>query len=201
MPNPWDVPAWPESAPDSREAIFMAVGKCLSQWEQVEDRIAALFAVLTGSASYFDFDISPAVRAYGAVIGFQARTKMVQAAGKAFFHCYPETELETRFKILMDRSNGWSGRRNDVAHGSVGHLLQPRGWILGPGEFNSRKVHLTEGMSYAYTASTIDTFTVAFEVLDDDASTYFVDLRDWHVALTGTRPPLWRRPDSPLAQD
>jgi hypothetical protein len=87
MSNPWDVPT-PLPLGDNRvDDTFTAVGRALSSWEQVEESLADLFALFTGSVRQFP-DISPAIRAYGSVISFKGRTDMVQAAGQSFFHSY-----------------------------------------------------------------------------------------------------------------
>jgi hypothetical protein len=83
MPNPWDVPPKPTRPDDydvKQEALFEAVGSALSSWQYVEDEIALIFKALVSDGlpdHTYESSKSPAERAYGSVISFEARATMV----------------------------------------------------------------------------------------------------------------------------
>jgi hypothetical protein len=91
MPNPWDVPPRPASYCSTNEELYTAVGEALSGWGYVEDIVADIFAIIVEGAPLNEYinSMTPAVRAYGSVVSFEARAEMVQAAADAFFHVNP----------------------------------------------------------------------------------------------------------------
>src|SRR5437016_4893458 len=91
MPNPWDIPPIPETANADPDDIFRAVGGALSGWESVEHTLADIFTLLVeAKPPPVPFDImTPAARAYGSVVSFQARSAMVEAAARVFFRLHP----------------------------------------------------------------------------------------------------------------
>jgi hypothetical protein len=108
MPNPWDVPprsARPADYDLKVEDLYQAVGEALSSWQYVEDGIASMFRTLVaeGREQYsYAHGMSPAERAYGSVISFEARATMVSAAAEAFFHKNPHAELQAQLRKLLN---------------------------------------------------------------------------------------------------
>ena len=177
MSNPWDVPAKPTHAPDRSDEIYAAVGRALSNWDEVELALAEIFSIFTGTPIFGDRPFEePAIRAYGSVISFNGRTEMLEAASRGYFHNKktPTAELEKNFRALLTECKGFAGRRNDFAHGRVEFLLsQPYLWWTGndpcwlflPGVLSTRKYTLDHEPLYIYTASQILHFAECFKDL------------------------------------
>src|SRR5437764_14255492 len=88
MSDPWDRPPIPERGERQPEPLFQAVGKAISYWEHVEQSIASLFTFVT-TGKYYDVS-GPALRAYGSVIGTNARIEMVSATEESWSQQYPQ---------------------------------------------------------------------------------------------------------------
>ena len=172
MPNPWDIPPWPDFGDEKPDTIFRAVGQALSTWEVVEDSLADFFAFLVGPFSRSYPETTPAIRAYGSIISFNARCEMISAAAKGFFHKHKHEEFEAEFRTLVKAANGWASRRNDLAHGRVGRLQSRPGYFLYPGLYNSRKHPVGEPPAYVYNADEIHKFIAGFELLYGDLNAY-----------------------------
>jgi hypothetical protein len=186
MSNPWDVPDRPLAGDANVEDIYRAVGGALTSWEFVEESVAEIFAVLTGSVA--ELDKAPALRAYVAVLSFRARREMVEAAAKAFFHNYPNDTLSKELETLLNVAGGWSGRRNDIAHGrTAAPFRNLSGFVLLPGQYNTRKQKVGENPSYCYSAEQIKRFEIHFDSLYDDLRTYATRLDQWHRELLRAR--------------
>jgi hypothetical protein len=170
--NPWAAPPRPPIGDAEVNEIYRAVGEALSSWELVEEGVAQLFALFTSAASRYR-NAEPAIRAYGSVVSFQARAEMVLAAGKCFFHGWTGDHacpFESQFDSLITECRGWSGRRNDVAHGRADQDLS--GWFLFPGLYSTKKRPLGEPPGYGYTSDQITGFGTAFVDLYDRLSEY-----------------------------
>jgi hypothetical protein len=190
MPNPWEVPPFPERGEEAPEPLYTAVGHALSTWELVEEELASLFALMVGQARRSP-ETQPAIRAYGAIVSFTSRADMLAAASKGFFLAWPNeatmTTFEEEFRELMKMASGWSGRRNDLAHGRVNTFTSIKGYCLAPGLYNSKKNTVGNKPSYIYTATHVATFQRQFEFL-------FSLLRDyWYRLLEARHPSLRRR--------
>ena len=166
-PKPWALLGYRSCGDGSVEPIYAAVGKALSQWEELENRLASLFAFFVGDVPGDD---APAVRAYGTVISFRSRCGMVNAAARAYFHKHPDEGLEAKWTDLRKQLEGYSERRNDIAHGAARMLINPRskegphGAYLTPGLFVSKKFPLDREWptQYFLTADQIESFSASF---------------------------------------
>ena len=177
--NPWDIPTpLPTIGETLTDAIHTATGKALTSWEYLEEALAHLFALILGVGA--DPETEPAIRAYGSVISFKSRADMVRAAADVFFRLHPSETLQPEFIALLTACIGWSGRRNDVAHGKVTNLapLFPQGVFLVPGYYNNKRQQLGKGPSYRYTAQEIRKFEEGFVDLYDKLSDFTTRLRD-----------------------
>lgn len=113
MPNPWDRPPFPTSCDDNPDTTFNAVGRVMTHWETVEFELARLYSLLVGAPD------GPALHQYGAGRIFRDRlVALRQAAGKHFVQ-RPHQAWEAQFDFVAVRAEGFSDRRNDVAHGVV----------------------------------------------------------------------------------
>src|ERR1700726_723693 len=118
MSNPSDAPLWLPIGDQEADEVYRALGKALSSWELVEEALARLFGLFTSTTHQYP-QMAPAIRAYGSVVSFKSRADMVLAAGKCFFYGYTNERscpFEPHFSPFIGECNGWSGRRNDVAH-------------------------------------------------------------------------------------
>jgi hypothetical protein len=169
MPQPWDVPAVPSHGDAHEDTISIAVGRALTSWEHIEEALADIFAIFV-NADMADPEKAPALRAYGAVSSARGRGDLLQAAAEAYFYHKPDEKLEGDFKEVLRRYRGYSGRRNDVAHGRIGQDSEnpANGWYLFPGLYNSNKYPIGQPPSYIYGSAEINTFKDGFESLYDD---------------------------------
>ncbi len=154
---------------ESDSALFEAVGRLTSQWEHFEAYFGLLFGALVESPDHTD----GAMRAYGTVASFKARSAMVTAAARAYLMRHPDDAVDARLRALMGRAGDLSGKRNEVAHG----IVQPyfpngadrSGFALVPSfnATNKRVIEAAEGGGlapfkakgkYAYVASYIHQF-------------------------------------------
>jgi hypothetical protein len=136
----------------------------------------------------------PALRAYGSVISFSGRAEMISAATLTMFFVRPNPALQKEAKDLLDKAIGFSGRRNDIAHGYVDHhpayysktMDAALGFVLFPSEFATKKRRLATGgliiptyqtPLYYYNSEEILVFTLHFRKLAVDARNYLLALR------------------------
>jgi hypothetical protein len=98
--KPWDDRPHPKRGDKRASTTYEAVGRALTQWEYLETRLAELFSQLVGGEwPADDVPYTPAVRAYGSVLGSAARMTMIEAAAKAHFQVYPNEALEKRLAV------------------------------------------------------------------------------------------------------
>jgi len=173
-PNPWDVaPILPQGDPEP-EPLWLAVGKALTAWEKLDQVQAQIFGVIVGSRR------GGASAAYGVVVASSARSEMVAAAAAEVLQDKPEYLADVT--AMVNRVGKLSGRRNDIAHGVVGHFTGTRlgkndevidfddGCFLTPASYATRKRNKDREIydpantigKYAYTAAQIEEYGSAF---------------------------------------
>jgi len=176
MKNPWD-PRDPSPMGDSDEnAIFNAVGRALTEWEQVENACARLFAIVVSVNQRRTYH-APAVRAYGCIVSVPTKCEMLRLAATPYFaRRKSKTQFEAQFRKLVAEYADFSGRRNDIAHGSVnrvfitekrtakGHRRGAIGFYLLPSFYNPKKFK-EEKFSYQYTSSDVTYYKQEFTKL------------------------------------
>lgn len=141
--------------------MFVSVGRSLSSWELIEEELANIFAILVGNKAEYPSS-EPAVRAYGTVISSQARLNMLSAAATAYFAPDPEAALSFEAETLINQVRGWSGRRNEIAHGRVARLQSRPGYCLIPSLYNTKKHPFGEKPTYVYSSVEINEFNRRF---------------------------------------
>jgi hypothetical protein len=180
MQNAWDIPPPPAEGDEFPHLIYEAVGRALSQWEELEQTLAALYAFFVSIGTQIDFD-SPATRAYGTIVGFTGRKDMLDAAAKTYFHSLPAKQDEENYAKLINTVARFSARRNEIAHGCVTH--DGKGWVLRPASYNSRKNPLNNLPTYTYGSKEIGHLRRSFRTLHVEASGVLI------VNLRTTAPP------------
>lgn len=175
----WAIPDPPAEGNLNPDEIYVEIGKALHQWENVEDALSVMFDELVGGSALAE-EPSPAMRAYGAITGFRSRTDMLRAAAECYFHqrlralkAQDEAEkttieeLQNTTERLISEAQGWSARRNDVAHAMVVHSTDSRqvnDYVLVPPSYNSKKydVDILAEPTYTYNAEQIRAFASQF---------------------------------------
>jgi hypothetical protein len=196
MSNPWDRPPSPHitRGDATAEAVYLAVGKALSNWEALEAEINVLFGVVTTGLQ--DWFYRPAVRAIGILHATRSKAEMITHAARAFFLHFPiesETQqLEEELKAILSAYTNWTDRRNDIAHGCVTSSTQPdysndpngsetiTTYLLCPSHTATRKWGpITGEPIYQYRASEIDKCATGFEELAKRVRDFSDRLETW----------------------
>lgn len=163
MAHPWDIPPRKSTGDRKPNPIYTAVGMAMSSWEFIETDLAAMFAVFTGATSWKE--TAPALRAYGSIISYRARREALTAAARAFFRVHRMARIERSFKVALKKCDGWSDRRNDLAHGLVLRVTSiAPGYFLWPTPYNTRKYPIeTSEPAFCYRASQIRKIAYSFK--------------------------------------
>jgi hypothetical protein len=169
-PKPWDRRSGLSPPSPDAETLFLAVGRALTAWETFEAHLELLFERLLRVRERVIL-----VRAYGTIVSFKTRLEMIQAAMVAHLTVRPDDQLAVSYKAFHDAADGFSGRRNDIAHGHVvyefalasGYWLLPTFFATSKRKIVrvvSAKVHSTIP-TYMYAAGDIDYYAGQFRVL------------------------------------
>ncbi len=198
--NVWDRPPSPAKGDLEINTTYLSVGRALTHWENFEAYLAYIFTETIGVHPSKDLAAS---RAYGAIMSFTGRAEIIKAASEALFFVTPNSELEAQFEHMMENAVGFSGRRNDLAHGVVGHHPNYSKWIeegedpedgyvLLPAEYATKKRILASGgllvpviqsPMYYYSSAEIDRIAIYFRGLRVVAASY---LKALHAFLSGS---------------
>lgn len=121
---------------------------------------------------------------------------MIHAAAQGYFQLDPtdakdlmvtkaNTRLRDEFKRVTKLASGLAERRNNIAHGIVGHNLG-RGHFLTPPVYATKKYPISEipasawdRAAYAFTAEDIHYYRERFEDLYDSLAALAEELRLW----------------------
>lgn len=164
--KPWDRRPWPANGDDSIRLTYESVGRTLSAWESHESALSLLFANFVGSR-----ETRAAKRAYCAVRTFEGRAEMLKAASKAYFETYPDKPLYAKFSEIYKQAKEYASRRNDIAHGVVGHFysqpfpmyaIESSSYALYPSYANFKDRDINEVPAYCYTSVELDYFYEQF---------------------------------------
>ena len=172
--KPSDRRRWPTRGDRSIDKLYSGVGRALSQWETYEGVLSLLF-------SYFILSEAPFIarRAYNAVRTFEGRADMLRAASHAYFTIYPNENLQADFKKILSSALQFSPRRNDIAHGVIGHFRpqtitkrwRPRAsYGLFPSYANFKDRDVTDTPAYCYTSKELLFFFEQFFRLTQPAN-------------------------------
>lgn len=185
MSNLWDRP--PDSAIPLRsidknpEPIFAALGRAVSNWEGVQAAVTEVyFSILDHQEEELD---QKALDEFGRILRVPNRAKALRDRTDDFFK--QGTEIEEGFEAmfrsalssLLKAYEGWTQRRNDLAHGYVTEWEapdysddnQPIVTFFGllPSHARTRKWFMYEP-EYNYIAQEIEALADAFLQLDNE---------------------------------
>lgn len=187
MPNPWDKPPWPDTGENGPEPIYLAVGRALSRWADVEEEISELFVFFVGPAA----NDSPAVRAYISIDGVRNRIEMVRHAADAWFDKFPNCGLKLQTTNALNACHEWASRRNEIAHGIADLPVDTFGatWFLYPGYFTKKRRTHRNNADFRYNAEQIHALAAGFESLEVMLRGLSQSLEDWREVTADVRQP------------
>jgi hypothetical protein len=166
MANPWDVlPVEPQGDEEAVE-LYHAVGLALSLWEVLESAVATIYHDIVG------FNSRAAMAAYCTISSSPGRIDRVLAAAEEADNTHISAlQVEELKQLLVNEVGKLSGRRNEIAHGTVTHVSAPgrrEGHFLMPPDYNTRKripyrkIQTGElpfkAIKYAYTAAQVQQY-------------------------------------------
>lgn len=114
MDKPWNRPPLPSTADTDATALYAGVGKVMSEWEGIETQLYRIFSFLC-----FAPDDRQMMQRYGEERIFLNRFTQLKAEAYKLFCKRHNQEIEGDFDTISAVVEGYSGRRNDVAHGIV----------------------------------------------------------------------------------
>jgi hypothetical protein len=136
-PKPWDRRI-AKQGDGSKKTTFAAMGQALSNWTELELKLASLFATLVTSA---DHTMGGPMLAFGSIRTFEGRSEMLQSAAMWFFNRHKSLSEASRtleyspssisnwqqaFEELRRTADQFASRRNDIAHGVVNEMPRSR---------------------------------------------------------------------------
>ncbi|MGC2414171.1 MAG: hypothetical protein WA459_15915 [Stellaceae bacterium] len=115
LSGPWDLPPFPDHGDTNADLTYAAVGRAMSEWEEVELYLARLYAAFLGI---------PPIEAiarpeYTRVAVARERSRVIEEVAHAYFVRHPDQTLESEFETLICDARNFAARRNDIAHGVV----------------------------------------------------------------------------------
>jgi hypothetical protein len=188
----WSLPRL-QSGDGDADQVYTAVGRALSQWEELETLLGELFATFVESRS------TAAARAYGTMASAQARFDLLDSAAEIYF---AERAGQDDYRNIIKIIRLASPCRNNVAHGVVreyaAYGTDGGGNYLVSPEYNSRR---NEPFS-EFESNSIDPFHFARHKYAYTAAQITM-LRDRFIALTrevGNFARQLKRPPRPTAE-
>lgn len=123
------------------EAIFIAVGFALTQWETFENLLVELYLIYCGSDNPTAYNAIR--RSFGTIESSDGRKKAIDEAAKVYFgdDLYPDGVAKP-FKELLTAHGKAAQRRNEIAHGvahGIGINSDQKGCFLFPAAYNSAR--------------------------------------------------------------
>ncbi|HBX7959986.1 TPA: hypothetical protein MIG85_15610 [Klebsiella pneumoniae] len=166
----------------SVEAIYLAVGFALTQWETLENILVEQYLIFCGSDNPITYNAIR--RSFGTIESSDGRKKAIDEAAHVYFgdDLYPKG-LAKPYKDLLTAHGKAAQRRNEIAHG-VAHAItlngDHKGCFLFPAAYNSARnfsfmthIKLDEGPflreNYRYTSREIFEIAHKFGALTDIA--------------------------------
>jgi hypothetical protein len=113
MPNPWDPFPFPTIGDFDNTKTYEGIGRVMDQWEALEFSLARIYSIFVGDED------GEALSTYGKGRIFRDRLTELRRAGDVYFKSGPDQALEGSFDAICTASEGFAGRRNEVAHGVV----------------------------------------------------------------------------------
>lgn len=177
-----ELPVEPQGSP-SEEEIFLAVGRALSRWEELETNLFLLYGELHGLHG------GPAAMfgqvAFGNSRSSGERSSMLLVISELLLG--KNHQLHRDIKAAIGTMRELSHRRDDIAHGMASEISHGgegqflcRGWYLLPAGYYTRRRNISseprhyssleevraafsEEYKYVFTAKQIDIYTGYFE--------------------------------------
>jgi hypothetical protein len=111
MANPWDIRPQSQMGDRNENDLLNAVGRALTEWENIESACARLFAVFV-SPHQQRLHQAPAIRAYGCVVSVKTRCEMLRVAAEAYFETRPKhkVQFDGRLRGLLKEYLAYSDR-------------------------------------------------------------------------------------------
>ena len=153
------------------------MGRVLTEWELVEFVLGTIYSIFRGDLTL------KLVQEYGALGEvFSRRYPRLKAESDSYFARYPNQSIERQFYKLLERAIGYSGRRNDVAHGFVFAVQQTsyfkirlgqfpphtKQWLLVPPAYALGKHIGTARPLYAYSSTELNALAKNLNELSSD---------------------------------
>jgi hypothetical protein len=124
MQNPWDVRPLASTGDKDASALYLQIGRALSNWEISESAAAQLFDALVAAQP----SNGAAFSAFIAVTSSSARTKLLGAAcDKALDHKWGAYTLTME---IVSKIQKFGARRNEIAHGIVREIYSLGFYII-----------------------------------------------------------------------
>ena len=176
--QPWDPPPAPTKGDDSAGLTFEWAGRFMSQWEHVEFRLSLLYSTFTGHSNSAE-----KVQEYGLGKIFRERLQNLRRCASKFFIANSDQELEAVFQHICVATEGFSERRNEIAHAVVfpsiflPSFIEDRignhdRWALAPPYYAVRNFN-PEGLpKYAYTSRELNQLVIRLNVLQKDIEVF-----------------------------
>ena len=167
MDDPWDVRPRVEMGDEKSDAIFLAVGAAITEWERLESILAELFDLLLASTNRAAFKV------YQSSKTSNARREMLSAAIPLDRASDAENEELATF---ISTVNKFAARRNEIAHGQV-HNLGEYGLLSRAIQSNEKQVGQRGSAKYQYVAADIYYYIQQFEALRKQCEVLIARLR------------------------
>jgi hypothetical protein len=182
MTDPWDIPAFPKKADTDDSATFAGVGRVLTEWELVEFVLGTIYSIFRGDLT---LKLAHEYGALGEVFG--RRYPRLKTECDSYFARYPSQSVERQFYKLLERAIGYSGRRNDVAHGFVFAVQETSYfkirlgqfppthtniWLLVPPAYALEKYMGTVRPPYAYSSTELNALAKNLNELSSDLQAF-----------------------------
>jgi hypothetical protein len=132
----WNAPPTNLDGSPNADLVYLSVGRALSEWEFAETMFASLFAELVEGES------DAAKRVYGNMTSTATKRAAIEAAAEIYASRHPKGYSKEHLKLLLAHYVSASGRRNEIAHGSVEKFDidgKDHGFFLCPAMYNTKK--------------------------------------------------------------
>jgi hypothetical protein len=170
MADPWDIPPLPKRGDLSAQITWAAVGKALTEWEELELYLARVYAVFIGLTPFNA--IQEATYKDAAI--FRERANVIERAAESYFAKHPCQDIEGDFEALMREARNLAQRRNDIAHGVVKLVWMSefadivdtddlrQEYLLAPAAYRAKQFDWVRTPTYLYSSIEILRFAEAF---------------------------------------
>ena len=111
--NLWDAQPLPVVGDEDPKLTFQGVGMVMTAWESVEFELSRLYSVFASDAD------GESMRVYGEGKIFRDRINALRGISQKTFTASPNQNKEGCFAFIANSIEGFSQRRNEVAHGIV----------------------------------------------------------------------------------